>query len=90
MAFVKLYEEFMSAGKGLEKYRDISQSMVRFRPGQTVRCINQNMPCYGKVGTVIAFEDATIRWKVAGSETGVGQTAEEYRCHPQDLETVSA
>ena len=90
MAFVKLYEEFMSAGKGLEKYRDISQSMVRFRPGQAVRCINPDMPFYGKVGTVIAFEDATIRWKVAGSETGVGQTAEEYRCQPQDLETISA
>jgi len=89
MAYVKLYEEFMTAGKGLEKYRDISQSMFRFRPGQAVKCINPNMPGYGKVGTIITFEDATIRWKVAGSETGVGQTAEEYRCQPQDLEPIS-
>jgi len=70
------------------EYQDIKQSMTRFQIGQDVKCVNANHESCGLTGKIIAFEDATIRWEVKNSETGVGQTSQQYRCLPADLDHV--
>jgi len=69
-----------------EIFQNQRQSNARFQIGQFVRCVNPMKESYGMIGKIIAFEDNTIRWEVAGSTTGVGQTSKQYRCHAQDLE----
>lgn len=69
-------------------YEDDSQSMTNFSIGDKVRCIDPQAASYGKVGSIVAFEDVTVRWRVDGTETGVGIDALEYRCHPQNLQKI--
>ncbi len=71
-----------------EIYQNERQSMTRFQIGQAVRCVNTMHESFGKVGKIIAFEDNTIRWELASSETGIGQGSRQYRCAAQDLDLV--
>lgn len=71
-----------------EIYQNERQSMTRFQIGQAVRCVNKMHESFGKVGKIIAFEDNTIRWELAGSATGIGQSSVQYRCPAQDLDLV--
>jgi hypothetical protein len=71
-----------------EIFQDQRQSMTRFQIGQAVRCVNTMHESFGKVGKIIAFEDNTIRWELASSETGIGQGSRQYRCHAADLDLV--
>jgi hypothetical protein len=68
-----------------EMYMNVGQSNTKFQIGEAVRCINPMKESYGKVGKIVAFEDNTIRWELAESEVGVGQTAKQYRCHASNL-----
>jgi hypothetical protein len=70
------------------EFQDLKQSMTRFQIGQSVKCVNANHESCGLSGKIIAFEDATIRWEVSNSETGVGQTSQQYRCLPSDLDHI--
>jgi hypothetical protein len=67
------------------QYQRLHQSNTRFSIGDTVQCLNQDLPCYGTIGKIVAFEDNTIRFEVLGTETGIGQTAKQYRCHAGSL-----
>lgn len=71
-----------------ENYQNQRQSMARFQIGQAVRCVNTLHEANGKIGKIIAFEDNTVRWELASSETGIGQGSRQYRCQAQDLELV--
>ena len=71
-----------------EIFQDQRQSMTRFQIGQAVRCVNNMHESFGKVGKIIAFEDNTIRWELASSETGIGQGSRQYRCHAADLDLI--
>jgi len=71
-----------------EMYQDIKQSMTRFQIGQEVRCVNPQHESNGLVGTIVSFEDTTIRWEVKNSENGVGTSSKQYRCYPIDLDLV--
>jgi hypothetical protein len=62
------------------QYMNLHQSNARFQIGDSVVCVDPNMGCYGKKGRIVAFEDNTIRFEIHNSETGVGQTAQQYRC----------
>ena len=70
------------------EYTDRSQSMTNFTIGDKVRCIDPQAPSYGRTGSIVAFEDVTVRWKVDNTDTTVGIDALEYRCHPQNLEKI--
>jgi hypothetical protein len=70
------------------EYTDRAQSMTNFSVGDKVRCIDPKAPSYGKIGSIVAFEDVTVRWKVDETDTNVGIDALEYRCHPQNLQKV--
>lgn len=70
------------------EYTDRSQSMTNFSVGDKVRCIDPKAASYGRIGSIVAFEDATVRWKVDNTDTTVGVDALEYRCHPQNLQKV--
>jgi hypothetical protein len=70
------------------EYTDRSQSATNFSVGDKVRCIDPKAPSYGKIGSIVAFEDVTIRWKVDSTDTTVGIDALEYRCHPQNLQKI--
>ena len=70
------------------EYEDPMQSMTRLSVGDRVRCIDPEKTSYGLVGEVVAFEDATVRWKVSGSDESVGIDALEYRCAPQCLQKI--
>jgi hypothetical protein len=72
-----------------EIFQNERQSMARFQIGQTIRCINPMEKTFGMMGKIVAFEDNTVRWEVLGSETGIGQTAKQYRCHAASLQDVS-
>lgn len=72
--------------KNYEMYKNEKQSMTRFQIGYPVRCVNNEHESCGMVGKIVAFEDNTIRWEVQHSETGVGITSKQYRCHAEDLE----
>jgi hypothetical protein len=61
------------------------QSMTRFQIGDRVVCIDDTLPCCHMRGKIIAFEDATIRWEADATQTGIGQTSQQYRCLPQCL-----
>ena len=69
-------------------YEDRSQSMTNFSIGDKVRCIDPKAPSYGRIGSIVAFEDVTVRWKVDETDQTVGIDALEYRCHPQNLQKV--
>jgi hypothetical protein len=69
-------------------YEDRTQSMTNFTIGDKVRCIDPQAASYGKIGSIVAFEDVTVRWKVENTDTTVGIDALEYRCHPQNLQKV--
>lgn len=73
-----------------QQYQQPSQSMTNFSIGDIVHCINPALECGGRGGKIIAFEDATIRWEAINTETGVGQTAVQYRCSPQDLQPMNS
>ena len=70
------------------EYTDRSQSATNFSVGDKVRCIDPEKSSYGMVGQVVAFEDATVRWKVANTDDRVGVDALEYRCAPQCLQRI--
>jgi len=70
------------------EFQNIKQSMTRFQIGDTVKCVDAQHESNGLIGKIVAFEDATIRWEVLNSETGVGQTSKQYRCYPIHLEAV--
>jgi hypothetical protein len=70
------------------EYTDRSQSMTNFSIGDKVRCIDPKAPSYGRVGSIVAFEDVTVRWKIDETDTTVGIDALEYRCHPQMLQKI--
>ena len=70
------------------EYEDPMQSMTRLSVGDKVRCIDPEKSSYGMVGQVVAFEDATVRWKVANTDDRVGVDALEYRCAPQCLQRI--
>jgi hypothetical protein len=72
-----------------ELFMDERQSNARFQIGQMVRCVDPMSESNGLIGKIIAFEDNTIRWEVIHSETGVGQTAKQYRCHAKHLEPLT-
>ena len=71
------------------EYQRLHQSNTRFSIGDTIQCLNHDLPCYGKIGKIVAFEDNTIRFEVLGTETGIGQTAKQYRCHAGSLQKIS-
>jgi hypothetical protein len=92
MKNIKTFEEFVNESldrSGLMgNFADMQnpmQSMARFQIGEMVQCCNPEMECNGLIGKIIAFEDNTIRWEVAGSATGIGQNSVQYRCHAEDL-----
>jgi hypothetical protein len=64
--------------------------MAKFSIGSQVKCVNDANECFGRTGTIVAFEDAYVRWEVENTETGIGQTAVQYRCLAEELEVVSA
>jgi hypothetical protein len=70
------------------QYMNLHQSNTRFQIGDEVVCIDPNMGCYGKKGRIVAFEDNTIRFEIHNSETGVGQTAQQYRCVASCLKKI--
>lgn len=70
-------------------YMDVKQSNTRFQIGDTVACIDKSKDTYGMIGKIIAFEDNTIRWESLASATGIGQNAEQYRCHAAMLVRVT-
>lgn len=72
-----------------ELFMDQRQSNARFQIGQMVRCVDATSESNGMIGKIIAFEDNTIRWEVINTETGIGQTAKQYRCHAHNLELVT-
>ena len=69
-------------------YEDRSQSMTNFSVGDKVRCIDPHAASYGKTGSIVAFEDVTVRWKADNTDTTVGIDALEYRCHPECLQKI--
>jgi hypothetical protein len=71
-----------------EMYQNQRQSNARFQIGQEIRCVSPGKDCYGMSGKIVAFEDNTIRWECKNSETGVGQTAKQYRSLAEELEPV--
>jgi hypothetical protein len=71
------------------EYMNIKQSNTRFSVGDTVACIDKSKETYGMIGKIVAFEDNTIRWEALSTTTGVGQTAEQHRCHAASLVRVS-
>jgi len=71
-----------------EIFQNERQSNARFQIGQQVRCVSNGKSTYGMIGKIVAFEDNTVRWEVTGSENGVGQNAQQYRCHASELELV--
>ena len=94
MKNIKTFEEFVNESvdrSGLmgnfTAEQNPMQSMARFQIGEMVQCINPEMECNGMIGKIIAFEDNTIRWSALGTDTGIGQTSKEYRCHAEDLST---
>jgi len=70
-------------------YQNVNQSMAKFSIGDKVKCVNGANECFGRTGTIIAFEDAYVRWELDNSETGIGQNATQYRCLAEELETVT-
>ena len=72
------------------EYRDPAQSMTKLSIGDHVICKDPDSSSFGKTGVVVAFEDATVRWKVDGTETNVGIDGLEYRCHPEHLQKIDA
>jgi len=72
-----------------QQHQDPSQSMTNFSIGDMVHCINPDLECGGMCGKIISFEDTSIRWEVIDTETGIGQTAVQYRCLPQDLQPMN-
>lgn len=70
-------------------YQNPSQSMAKFSIGDKVKCVNNSNECFGRTGKIVAFEDAYVRWEVQDSETGIGQTAIQYRCLAEELEVIS-
>jgi hypothetical protein len=92
MKNIKTFEEFVNEStdrSGLmgnfAAEQNPMQSMARFQIGEMVQCCNPEMECCGMIGKIIAFEDNTIRWEVSETETGIGQTSKQYRCHAEDL-----
>ena len=71
-----------------EIFQNERQSNARFQIGQQIRCVGKDKPTYGMIGKIVAFEGNTIRWEVTGSGNGVGQNAQQYRCHASELEAV--
>lgn len=69
-------------------YMDTKQSNASFSIGDEVCCVDPGARSYGKTGVIVAFEDNTIRWEVKNTATGIGQTAEQYRCHAAMLRKV--
>lgn len=94
--YVKLFENFINEGVnriGLagnyKEYQNTSQSMTKFSIGDKVKCVSDTNECFGRTGKIIAFEDATVRWELDDSETGIGQSSTQYRCLPEELESVT-
>lgn len=71
-----------------DDYLEDSQSMANFCIGDKVRCVDPHSGSYGQVGSIVAFEDVTIRWKIENSDMRIGTDAIEYRCHPQHLQKI--
>ena len=71
------------------EYQNTNQSMAKFSIGDKVKCVNGANECFGRLGKIVAFEDAYVRWEVENSETGIGQTAVQYRCLAEELESAT-
>ena len=70
------------------QYMNLHQSNARFQIGESVVCIDPAIGCFGQLCKIVAFEDNTIRIEVVNSETGVGQTAKQFRCVASCLKKI--
>jgi hypothetical protein len=70
------------------QYMNLHQSNARFQIGESVVCVDPDMGCFGQLCRIVAFEDNTIRVEVYNSETGVGQTAKQFRCYASCLKKI--